>query len=374
MPHISHKLRLRPNQSQLRSFRRMAGAKRNRFNWALQRWQEMYAAGENPTELKIRKELTQVKKVDEFAWLKEVPQAVTANAVRDLGVAFKNFFRRVKQRATKPGFPRFKRKGLRESFTPTDRKQPIKMKGKRLYIRGAGYVRLCEMPRFEGPVVEATVSLGSCGHWYVALCFEVETIPTGDRVGTGDVGIDLGSTTLATLSDGSTFAPEKQYKRQDKRLKRLQRRLAKQQKPSNRRARTKSSIGKILAGQRRRRNEYLHELTTGIVRTFDRISIEDLNVRGMVKLRSLARSISDRAFREFRRQVEYKAKWYGCYLHVVDRFFPSSKLCSACGCKKDDLSLSDRTYECDACGLTIDRDLNAALNLKDQIPVLAPGI
>lgn len=370
MIHASHRIRLSPNAGQLQVFRQMAGARRWAYNWGLERWRQRYEAGEKVSDNELRKELTQLKRESlDHRWLTEVPQAVTANALRDLGVAFKNFFANVKS-GRKPGYPNFKKRGLGEGFKPTDRTGQLRINGKRIYIRGVGWVRLTEQPRFAGKCLSFTVSKDSDGHWYASLAFELDSPPVKLRIGSGDVGIDLGVGTVAVLSDGEEFTFERRDMKQDKRMKRLQRKLARQVKGSNSRTRTKARIARLHARARRVRTARIHEFTTEVVRSFTRIAIEDLNVKGMTKLRSLARKLGESCLGEIRRQLTYKSQWYDSHLLVVSRWFPSSKLCSACGNKKADLKLSDRMYRCESCKREIDRDINAAINLKKQLPVL----
>ena len=366
MIYAAHRIRLVPTPAQAEKFHRFAGAKRFWFNWGLDRWKKLHAIGEKVNDNRLRKELTQLKKTDEFAWVNEVPQAVTANGLRDLGVAFKNFFRRVKK-GEKPGFPRFKRHGEHDSFNCWD-KPNIRVNGKRIRVAGM-WIKMREAVRFDGKIIRASV-VKEAGQWFVSVVVETRP-PAQRRVGSGDVGIDLGCKTQAVLSDGTEYRGAKSLKSNLKRLAKLQRKLAKQKKGSNRRNRTKIKIARLYQRIKNIRAASVHAMTTEIVLRFGRIAIEDLNVKGMSKLRSIARSVNDQAFGEIRRQLEYKSKWYGSELHVVDRWFPSSKKCSCCGKVKEKLSLSERVYRCDSCGFEIDRDFNSAINLKEEIPGLA---
>lgn len=366
---LSHKIRLKPNRAQIALFRQLAGARRWTYNWALETWQFRYAAGEKVNDNSLRRDLTQLKKTDEYKWLATIPQAVTANAVRDLGVAFKNFFRAIKA-GTKPGFPNFKKRGFNDGFCPVDRPESVKVSGKSVYIRGVGWVRMRESLRFIGRPTNVTISLNSDGHWYAAISVELDDAPIKTRLGSDPVGIDLGCSTLAVLSNGEVIKGEKHLDLSLSKLIKLQQKLSKQVKGSNRRTRTKSKIARLHARIRNQRSDALHKFTTATVLRFGSIAIEDLAVKGMVKLRSLARSLANRSFAEVRRQLTYKAELYGSTLHVVSRWFPSSKTCSGCGNAKSKLGLDERIYYCDNCGLEIDRDLNAAINLERKIPGL----
>lgn len=369
MPILSHRIRLKPNQAQLALFRQLAGARRWAYNWALETWKIRYDAGEKVNDNSLRKELTQLKRTEEFSWISNVPQAVTANAVRDLGTAFKSFFREVKL-GIKPGYPRFKKRGFNEGFCPVDKPESVKTTGKSIFIRGVGWVRMCESLRFTGRPTNVTVALDSDGHWYASISVDLDEAPIKTRLGNGPIGIDLGCTTLAVLSNGEIIEGEKHLDLSLAAMAKLQRKLSRQVKGSNRRTRTKSKIARLHARIRNQRTDQLHKFTTATVLRFGSIAIEDLAVKGMSKLRSLARSLANRSFAEVRRQLTYKAALYGSDLHVVSRWYPSSKTCSSCGSVKAKLSLSDRIYCCESCGLQIDRDLNAAINLEGKIPVL----
>ena len=201
------------------------------------------------------------------------------------------------------------------------------------------------------------------GRWYASLTVEREDKPVAKHPKSGAVGVDLGVKNLATLSDG-TVVPNPCYLRKaEKKLKRAQQALSRKTKGSNRRAKAKAKVAHIHAHVANQRLDAMHKLTTRLSRKYSDISIEDLNVSGMVKNRHLAKSVSDAAFGEFRRQLEYKTARTSARLHVVDRWYRSSKTCSGCGRMKAKLSLAERTYRCDSCGLVLDRDLNAAINI-----------
>ena len=180
----------------------------------------------------------------------------------------------------------------------------------------------------------------------------------------GAVGVDLGVKTLATLSDGTVIENPRALAASERRLKKAQKALSRKVKGSRRRAKARAKVARIHARVANQRLDAMHKLTTWLASTFSHISVEDLNVTGMVKNRRLAKAVSDASFGEFRRQLDYKTARTGAALHVVDRWFASSKTCSKCGRVKAKLSLNERVYKCDACGLSIDRDLNAAVNIN----------
>ena len=201
------------------------------------------------------------------------------------------------------------------------------------------------------------------GRWCASLTVEREDKPAKRAPKGRAVGVDLGVKSLATLSDGTVIENPRYLRKSERELKRAQRELSRKTKGSNRRAKAKATVARIHARVANQRLDGLHKLTTWLTRKYSEISIEDLHVAGMVKNRHLAKSIMDAAFGEFRRQLEYKTARSGAALHVVDRWYASSKTCSGCGSVKAKLSLSERTYTCDSCGLTMDRDLNAAINI-----------
>ena len=202
------------------------------------------------------------------------------------------------------------------------------------------------------------------GRWYASLAIEREDEPIIQSPKGGAVGVDLGIKTLATLSDGTVFENPRHLKKSEQKLKRAQRALSRKMPKSNRRAKARTKAARIHAHVANQRHDALHKLTTYLANNYSEISIENLNVLGMVKNHRLAKSVMDASFGEFRRQLEYKTARTGARLHVIDRWYPSSKTCSGCGRVKTKLSLSERTYRCESCGLVMDRDLNAAININ----------
>ena len=201
------------------------------------------------------------------------------------------------------------------------------------------------------------------GRWYASLTVEREEPAVRESPKDGAVGVDLGVKNLATLSDGTVIENPRYLRKSERKLKRAQQALSRKTKGSNRRAKARAKVANLHARVANQRLDALHKLTTRLAEKYSDISIEDLHVAGMVKNRHLAKSVSDAAFGEFRRQLEYKTARTGSRLHVVDRWYRSSTTCSGCGRVKAKLSLAERTYRCDSCGLVMDRDLNAAINI-----------
>lgn len=351
-----YKVELDPNNKQRTMLLKHAGCARFAYNWGLAEWKRLYEAGEKTDPIKLHKALNALK-AEKFPWMYEVSKCAAQEALRDLGTAFKNFFQ------GRSKYPRFKSKHRsRKSFRLTS-PSPMKVTKKTIKLPVIGTIRLKEKDRLpvDQKIAQVTVN-ERAGKWFVTAKVEVEVQPvetTGEAM-----GIDLGVKTLATCSDGSTYENGKHLKKSLKKLQGLSKKLARQQKGSSKRAKTKARIAKVHARVSDQRSDAVHKMTTEVVRTKrpEVIVLEDLNVKGMVKNRKLAQAVHDAAMSEARRQFEYKTRWYGVGLVIADRFFPSTKMCSCCGALKK-MELSDRVYECDACGTTMDRDLNAALNL-----------
>jgi putative transposase len=361
-----HKIKLQPTHEQAVYFARACGTARFAYNWALAEWKRQYESGGKPSEMALRKQLNAIK-AEQFPWMAEVTKVAPQQAIKNVGTAFSHFFRRLKSGKGKAGYPQFKRKGLRDSFRadngPADaNSHAIKIVDNIIQLPKCGKVRMRESLRFEGRVLAATVSKMADG-WYVAILVETDQ---GLRAtcDLGVVGVDLGITVLATLSDGRHAPAVKAHKAQMHRIRRLSRSLSRKKKGSANRAKAKTKLARLHQRIVNVRTDAMHKLTHRLATEYSTIGIEDLNVSGMLRNRSLARSVADAGFSEFRRQLEYKAAMTGAHVHVVDRFYPSSKTCSACGVIHA-MKLSERTMDCD-CGNVMDRDLNAAMNLKNM--------
>lgn len=364
MSHKSLKTELNPNNKQKTLFKQYAGTARFAYNWALALLQEDYKSEKKikPSAITLHKILVSKKK-DDFKWMKDISKWCPQNSLRNLETAYKKFFK--KQSA----FPKFKKKGQRDSFTL----DTIIVKDNKIKLPKIGWVKLKEHDYIpNGKPKSATISLRA-NRWFVSIGYEVEI--EQKQYENKVVGVDLGIKSLAVTSDGEIFESSRKLKNKEKQLKRLQRKLSRQQKASNSRNKTRERIAKVHFNISNHRKDILHKLTSCLtkIKSNETIVIEDLNVSGMLKNHKLAKAISNIGFYEFRRQLEYKCAWYGKKLVVADRFYASSKLCSCCGNKKDELTLSDRTYHCDVCGNEIDRDFNAAKNLE-QYTVSYTGI
>ena len=357
--HRAHKICLKPSNAQANYFARACGVARKAYNWGLEQWGKLYANGEKPSAYELKKQFNAIKR-EQFPYVFDVTKSAAEQAFTDLGRAFTNFFRNVKQ-GKKPGYPRFKKRGQHDTFyIANDR---FRTAGNRICIPKLGWVRMTEALRFAGEILSATISR-TANKWFVAISVEIEIPePVHDNQGAA-TGVDLGVSVLASLANGEKIAGPKPHRSLMKRLRGLNKALARKRAGSSNWKRTKQKLAKLHARIANIRRDALHKLTTRLVAEYGLIGIEDLNVAGMSRNHCLARSILDMGFGEFARQLGYKATAKGSRVVVADRFFPSTKACSACG-QIHDMPLSKRTMKC-SCGLTMDRDQNAAINLKQM--------
>ena len=363
---LVHKIQLKPNKQQIEFFIKSAGVARFAYNWALAEWKRQYEAGEKPTEAKLRKQLNSIKRA-EFPWMLEVPKTVPQQAIKNVGKAFQNFFRRVKN-GEKPGYPRFKKKGIsKDSFRPDNGsskdKDALDVQGKRVKIPKLGWVKMTELLRFQGKIISSTISR-TADKWFISVTVDTEQLPHV-RKNHGSCGIDLGVNCLAALDNGRKYMPAKALSVYEKRLKRAQRQLSRKKKCSSNRRKAAMKVARLHYKITCMRSDVIHKVTTEIVLNNDFIAMEDLNVKGMVKNHKLAKAVSDASMSEFRRQIVYKSAMYDSKVHFIDRFFPSTKLCMNCG-QIHDMPLSKRVFTCD-CGIEPeDRDVHAAKNIVGQ--------
>jgi putative transposase len=358
------------NNTQRTNCARHAGAARYAFNWGLARKLEARQAGKPaPSAIDLHRELNLLKS-SELSWMYTVSKCAPQEALRDLDQAFAHFFRRVKAKKAgqplKVGFPRFKSKknGLGR-FRLTG---AIHVFEKAIQLPRLGRLRLKErgyLPVSGAHLLSATVS-EKAGHWFVSLQVEVE-IPEVAVVEKPVAGVDLGIHRMAQVSDGGYFENPRALKSALTKLKRAQRVVSRRQKGSANRKKALRQLAKIHSRVANLRKEALHQATTWLAKTKSAIMLENLNVSGMLKNHHLAQAIADVGLYEFRRQLVYKGAWYGCQISFADRFYPSTKRCSQCGQVKPVMSLGERVFRCEGCGLVIDRDLNAAINLEQLL-------
>ena len=352
---IAHKIELKTNNVQVTYFKRACGVARFAWNWGLAEWDQQFKSGQKPSGMALKKQFNALKET-EFPWTYEVTKYASQQPFLDLQDAWKRFFKKL------GGKPRFKKKGKsHDSFYVGGDQIKLDESKMSIKIPNLGWVKMRESLRFDGKINSVVISR-TADRWFATI--QVETpISCPRHENQVSVGVDLGILQLATLSDGVMFQSPKPLHKLLRRLKRLSRKFSKKIKGSGRSKKTAENLARLHMRIANIRRDTLHKVTTTIVDNYSQIGIEDLHVKGMVRNSKLARAITDVGLGEFRRQLTYKAEWRGAAVVIHPRFFPSSKKCSSCGDVKEALSLSERTYRCE-CGLTIDRDLNAAMNLN----------
>ena len=386
------KVRLNPNNKQLTKLFQYAGSARFAYNWAINREEENYKQGNKfLSDMDLRKEFTQLKKLSEYKWLNEVSNNVTKQAIKDACSAYKIFFKGQskfpKFKSRKHSTPSFYQDNIKIQFTDTHVKVEAFSMSKKQNKQKLNWIKLYEKRKIPTDCKYLNPRFTYDGlYWYVSVSIEVDDdINNANNTDNTDnnitklnegIGIDLGVKDLAVCSDKNTYKninKTQKVKKLEKKKRRLQRSISKKYnknkkgenycKTSNIIKREKELL-KISKRLTNIRQNYLHQTTSEIVkRKPSFICIEDLNVSGIMKNKHLSKAVQQQGFYEFRRQIEYKAKWNNIPVIIADRFFPSSKMCSCCGNIKKDLKLSDRIYKCE-CGNIINRDFQASLNLK----------
>lgn len=350
---------LLPTKQQDTLLHQYAGARRWVWNWALARRKQHFQ--QTSTSLGVTAlcaELTVLKRQPTTAWLRAINAQSLQQAIRDLDKAFAAFF------ARRSRFPRFRsKKRDRPSFRIP---QNIRFEGQRLIVPKVGSIRLVLHRPLEGKLKSATFKQDATGTWYVTLVVHVEltaaalTPLSPERV----VGLDLGLHDLAVLSDGRRVPAPKHYHRAERKLRRLQRHLSRCQQGGKNREKARRALARQHLRVANQRKDQLHRLSAALVREYDAVVLEDLNVSGLVKTK-LGKSVQDVGWALLCEQLAYKARWQGKQLVKVGRFFPSSRLCGACGAINGELTLGQRVWRC-SCGASHDRDLNAAQNIRHQ--------
>lgn len=362
----AYKVQLEPNNIQISKMKMNCGASRWAYNYALNIKKDKFDKKEKiPNNIELHREINKLKGTETLPWAYEngISKCSFQEALRDCDKAFSNFFTRCKKKNVKQkGFPKFKsKKNEKQSFRLTG---SIHVSEKHIQLPRLGKIKLAEKDYLplDAKILSATIS-SRANKWFVSLQVEEDnkkSFTTKNAV----VGIDLGIKTLATCSDGTTYENPKALKKNLKKLKRKQKQLSRKKKGSKNYGKTKQKLAKLHYHISNIRKDYLHKITSKIIDENKVIVLEDLKVGNMMKNHCLAQAISDVGLYEFRRQIEYKAKWNGRKVIFADTFFPSSKTCSCCGWTNPDLKLTDRVFDCKVCDMKIDRDLNASLNLK----------
>ena len=372
----THKIALRPNRDQRAWFYQQCGYAKFAYNSALSDFKTGLSTDNFLSMYALNKRFNEKKKA--FDWTKAQDQRAAMYAVHNLGGAIDNW------KAKRAGFPKFKRRGCKHSYTTDE--QAVRMEGKRLKLPKIGWIRTFEELRFVGKIVSVTLSR-TAHRWFASISVEVAPpihrcpAPTefvnwfasNTEIGTPEqmersiyptIGIDVGISTLATLDDGTKYENPKALKQYERKLKREQRKLSRKVFLSQNWYKQKRKVERIHYRIACIRWDAQHQATTDILKCASKIGIETLQVTNLLKNRKLAKALSDAALGGFLEKIKTKAQALGIRIVQADRFFASSKTCSACGHKKDDLTLSDRQYHCSDCGVFLDRDVNAAINLR----------
>lgn len=355
----AYRYQLNPSATQRALFNKCFGSARYIYNWSLERRIKAYQEEKKRlTAYDLCKLLTPLKNEEGKEWLYETPNVCLQQAIRNMDSAFVRFFRE------KNGFPKFRNKHGRQRIQFINNVE-VDFEASKVKLPKIGWVRIHNSRPFEGKMGTVTVSRNAAGkHFVSVLVHTPDPIPEKRPVNEATaVGIDVGLHEYYVLSDGTRETNPRHYQNSEKRLAVLQRRLSKKQKGSNRRKRAKLAVAKCHYRIACQRNDFLHKLTSRLVKNHDSIVIEDLNVGGMLKNHCLAKHISSASWSEFFRQLEYKCEWNGKNLLRIGRFEPSSRLCT-CGFVNRELTLKDRTWNCPSCGEVHDRDLLAARNIK----------
>ena len=374
------RIMLLPNNKQKTKLFQYANTARFAYNWALGREQANYKnGGKFISDSDLRKEFTQLKKTDEYIWLNNVSNNVTKQAIKDACDAYKNFFKGYTKfprfKSKKHSVPKFYQDNVKIQFTDTHVKVEGFATSKKKNKQKLNWIRLAEHGRIPTNCKYMNPRIKYDGlNWYITVGIEYENYTTISS--NEGIGIDLGVKDLAICSDKHKYQninKTQKIKKLEKRKRKLQRSISRKYE-KNKKGESYCKTSNIIKSEKKLlklnhklaniRQNYLHQTTTEIVKTKPSyIVLEDLNVKGMMKNKHLSKAIQQQCFGEFRRQIEYKSTWNNIPVIITDRFFPSSKVCSCCGDIKKNLKLSDRIYKCE-CGNVIDRDYQAALNLK----------
>jgi len=355
----AHKIRLNPTPEQATYFAKAAGTARFCFNWARAEWQKQYEAGGKPSALALRTQFNAIKK-DQFPWVYDVTKCAVEGAFMDVAAAFKNFFEG-RTAGRKTGYPKFKsKKHSRPSFYLANDKFTVGDHW--MDVPKLGRVNMAESLRFQGKMLSARISK-TASWWFVSITVEMpDEVPLNTHP---PLAVDVGLNRLATLSDGRQYENQRPLVHQLKKLRRLNKELARRTKGGKNWLKTKDKLGRLHYEIACIRLDWLHKLTTEIAQTSGMVAVEDLHVKGLIRNRCLSRSFSDAAVGRLLDLLESKVPRQGGMLLKVDRFFPSSQLCHCCGARKDDLTLADRVFVCPDpnCGYVGDRDENASWNI-----------
>ncbi len=368
----AHKIRLNPTPDQANYFWRASGTARFVYNWALERWKQNRAAGVHMSFADLKKEFNAIKR-QQFPFVYEVTKCAAEHEFSNLSQAFANYWRMKRERklpklrrprkdGEEAGFPRFKsKKRDTPSFYLSNDK--FSVEGHAITIPKLGRMNMTEPLRLEGKILSAIVSYRA-GWWFVSITVELPDphYQRDNRI----TGIDVGLKTFAVASTGEVFENQKHLARSLAKLRRFQKAQSRKVEGSRNWQKVKERVAKTYYKVACQRQDRQHKVSTALAQTYTYIGMEDLNIKGLVKNRKLARSLSDAAFSAFKRYLSYKAEQWSGKVIEVGRFFASSRLCHVCGYKNVDLRLVDREWTCPDCRTWHERDVNAARNIHQE--------
>ena len=353
MPYRTHKITLDPTFRQRRWFSAQCGYARFAYNKALEDFKAGLAQGISQSWMTLNNNFNKRKKgID---WTLAQDQRAALYAIMNLSRAIENWD------DGRAKFPKFKGRGHRQSWTTDE--QSVRVEGKRVKLPKIGWIKMHQALRFVGEIIRVTISR-TAHRWFVSITIETEDTEVVDNSTHPVIGIDVGINTLATLSDGTKYDNPRPLKRYEKKLRRAQRKLSRKVFRSKNWYKQKAKVARLHYRIACIRIDAHHKATTDIVNRVSAIGIETLKVTNMLKNKKLAKALSDSALGGFLSMLKSKAEARGIKPKEADQFFASSKTCSSCGHKKRDLDLSERTYHCSRCGISLDRDVNAAINLR----------
>lgn len=354
------KFKIYPNQEQQVLIEKHIGCVRFVYNWGLAKKIEHYQQNKEKVScFELTKELTILKKEKDFEWLNEVNSQSLQMSLRNLDDAFTKFFRE------KKGFPKFHKKTGKKSFQVPQHVK-INFENNTIQLPKINKVKINLHRKFEGKIKTCTISKNALNQYFIAILID-DNIEFPQKVEITEqtaIGIDLGIKDFAIFSDGTKISNPKNTKKYATNLAKHQKRLARKKVKSKRRELQRKKVAKIHLKVVNSRNDFLHKISSNIVKKYDTIITENLNISGMVKNHNLAKAISDCSWGNFTNMLEYKCSWYGKNFVQIGRFEPSSKICNVCGTINQSLTLKDREWTCDNCSTIHDRDVNASLNIK----------